>query len=69
MKIIQIAKKIIKVTKLKSNIIYRSLPMDDPVQRNPDITLAKNKLSWIPKTSLDTGLIKTIDFFKSVINN
>ncbi len=69
MKIIQIAKKIIQLTKSKSNITYQSLPMDDPVQRNPDITLAKNKLSWIPKTSLDTGLIKTIDFFKSVINN
>ena len=64
MKIIQIAKKIIKVTKLKSIIIYRSLPMDDPVQRNQDITLGKNKLSWIPKTSLDIGLSKTIDFLK-----
>ena len=69
MKIIQIAKKLIRIIKSKSNIIYQLLLMDDLVQRNPDITLAKNKLSWIPKTSLDTGLIKTIDFFKSVINN
>ena len=64
MKIIQIAKKLIKLIKSKSNIIYQSLSIDDPVEKNPDITLAKNKLSWIPKTPLEIGLLKTTEFLK-----
>ncbi len=64
MKIIQIAKQLIKLTKSKSNIIYQSLLMDDSVQRNPDIILAKNKLLWRPKNPRDIGLLKTIDFLK-----
>ncbi len=69
MKIIEIAKKIIALTHSNSNLTFHSLPMDDPVQRNPDITLAKQELSWVPKTSLNSGLLKTIDFFKSIIDN
>ena len=38
------------------------------MQRNPDISLAKDKLSWKPKITLDSGLLKTIDFFKSVVD-
>ncbi len=67
-KIIDIAKKIIELTKSTSKISFHSLPMDDPVQRNPDISLAKDKLSWKPIITLDSGLLKTIDFFKSVID-
>ena len=67
-KIIDIANKIIELTKSTSKISFHSLPMDDPVQRNPDISLAKDKLSWKPKITLDSGLLKTIDFFKSVID-
>ncbi len=67
-KIIDIAKKIIELTKSTSKISFHSLPMDDPMQRNPDISLAKDKLSWKPKITLDSGLLKTIDFFKSVVD-
>ena len=67
MKIIQIAKKLIRIIKSKSNIIYQLLPMDDLVQRNPDITLAKKKLHWTPKKPRDIGLLKTIDFLKLLL--
>ena len=67
-KIIDIAKKIIELTKSTSKISFHSLPMDDPMQRNPDISLAKDKLSWKPIITLDSGLLKTIDFFKSVVD-
>ena len=68
MTILEIAKLIIKLCKSSSNIIYKELPLDDPVQREPDITLAKEKLGWQPVTSLENGLIKTIEYFKKKIN-
>jgi UDP-glucuronate decarboxylase len=43
------------------------LPIDDPAQRRPDITLAKQKLGWIPKVSVDEGLRKTIEYFRKEI--
>ena len=43
------------------------LPADDPTQRQPDITVAKRELGWEPKVMLDEGLVKTIDYFKSII--
>ena len=51
----------------KSKIAYRPLPQDDPKQRKPDITLAKEKLNWAPKVELDEGLKKTIEYFRKVI--
>jgi UDP-glucuronate decarboxylase len=48
----------------KSKIVYKDLPQDDPKQRQPDITLAKEKLGWEPKVQLEEGLKKTIDYFK-----
>jgi UDP-glucuronate decarboxylase len=51
----------------KSKIVYKPLPQDDPRQRQPDISLAKEKLGWEPKTKLNEGLIKTIEYFRSVI--
>ena len=68
MKIIQIAQKLIRIIKSKSNIIYQLLPMDDLVQRNPDITLAKKKIHWTLKKLRDIGLFKNNRFFKTVIN-
>lgn len=65
--ILELAQKVIKLTGSKSKIIYKPLPSDDPMQRQPDISLAKKELDWSPKIQLDEGLIKTIDFFKSVI--
>ncbi len=61
---LELAKKIIKLTNSKSKIEYRELPQDDPTQRRPDITLAKKFLKWEPNIQLDEGLIKTIDYFK-----
>ncbi len=63
--VLEIAQKIIQLTNSKSNIIFRPLPADDPKQRKPDISLAKEKLGWEPKVQLEEGLKKTIEYFKS----
>lgn len=60
---IEIAKKIIRMSDSASKLEYFPLPKDDPRQRCPDITLAKNILNWVPKISLDDGLQKVIHFF------
>lgn len=65
--ILELAKKVIELTESKSKIVYRDLPSDDPMKRKPDISLAKKELDWSPKISLDEGLVKTIEFFKSLI--
>ena len=62
-----LAKKIIQLTASRSQIEYYDLPIDDPKHRNPDITLAQEELLWNPQTSLEEGLTKTIDYFKSII--
>lgn len=61
--ILDFAKLIIEMTGSKSKIIYKDLPSDDPMQRKPDITLAKEKLNWQPKTDIKVGLEKTIKYF------
>ena len=66
--IIEIAKKIINYTKSSSKIIFKSLPEDDPKQRKPDISLAKEKLNWEPKISFEEGIKKTIEYFKSSLS-
>jgi len=66
--ILQLAEKVIQLSQSKSKIVYKPLPFDDPRQRRPDITLAKQKLNWEPKVSLDEGLLKMIDYFKTIIN-
>jgi UDP-glucuronate decarboxylase len=63
-----LAKKIIKMTGSKSKLVYLPLPEDDPKQRRPDIALAKSALGWQPTVDLETGLAKTIDYFKFVVN-
>lgn len=63
--ILDLAKKIIGLTKSSSKIIHKPLPLDDPVRRRPDISLAKEKIEWMPETELEKGLLKTIDYFKS----
>ena len=60
----KLASTILRLTNSKSQIIFKDLPEDDPKRRNPDITLAKNILSWTPKFELDKGLLKTINYFK-----
>jgi UDP-glucuronate decarboxylase len=65
--ILELAEKVIQLTGSKSKIIYQPLPSDDPMMRQPDITIAKKELNWAPKIELDEGLIKTIDFFKTIV--
>ena len=61
----ELAAKVLQlIPESKSQLIYRPLPTDDPTQRKPDITLAKEILGWDPTISLNTGLAKTIDYFK-----
>ena len=63
--ILEIAKIIIKLTESNSKLIYNELPSDDPKIRNPDINKAKEYLQWKPNVLLESGLHKTIDYFKS----
>ena len=63
----ELADKIIGKTKSQSKIVYRPLPADDPKQRQPDISLAKEKLGWQPTIPLAEGLDKTIEYFKKVL--
>jgi UDP-glucuronate decarboxylase len=65
--ILELAQKVIKLTKSKSKIIFKPLPSDDPMQRQPDISLAKKELDWSPNIQLEEGLVKTIRFFKTII--
>jgi len=62
----ELAEQVIELTKSKSKIVYLPLPNDDPLQRQPDISLAKAKLGWAPKVKLHDGLKKTIAYFKSL---
>jgi UDP-glucuronate decarboxylase len=59
----ELAQQVIELTSSKSKIIYQPLPSDDPLQRKPDITLAKKELKWEPKVQLREGLVKTIKYF------
>lgn len=63
----ELAQKVIEKTGSKSKIIYKDLPLDDPTQRRPDISLAKAKFNWESKINLDEGLEKTIKYFKEKI--
>lgn len=69
MPVIDFAKIIIKATNSKSEIIFKELPKDDPVKRQPDISLAKEKLNWQPKYNLEDGLKKTIEYFENYLKN
>ena len=66
--ILNFAKKIIAMTESKSRISYKPLPSDDPRQRQPDITLAGEKLGWKPNVSVDEGLKRTIEFFRKELS-
>lgn len=64
----ELAEKILAKIDTDSKIIYKPLPSDDPTQRRPDITLAKEKLDWAPTIDLDTGLDKTIAYYKQALS-
>ena len=64
----ELAEKIIKYTNSSSEIVFKELPLDDPKQRKPDITLARNILGWEPKIEIMDGINLTFDYFKKVIS-
>ena len=67
--ILELAEKILTLTASRSKIVYKPLPTDDPVQRQPDIALARRSLSWAPLVELDEGLRETIDYFKRTLRD
>src|SRR5690606_6559249 len=60
------AEEIIKLTGTNQKIIYKDLPKDDPLQRQPDISLAKKLLNWEPKVDREEGMLKTFNYFKGL---
>jgi len=66
---IELAEMVIDLTNSKSKLVFCDLPADDPKQRRPDISRAKEKLDWEPKIPLKEGLVKTIDYFDSLIKS
>lgn len=67
--ILELATKVIELINSKSEIVFKPLPADDPKQRKPDISLARQVLGWEPKVSLEKGLIKTITFFEELLRS
>lgn len=61
--ILELAENVVALTRCKSQLVFKPLPPDDPCQRCPDISLAKEKLGWEPKVPLQEELLKTIDYF------
>lgn len=64
---LELAEKIIQLTYSQSKIIFKPLPKDDPRERQPDLTLAKEQLNWKPQVSFEEGLLRTVDYFKGVV--
>ena len=67
--ILELAEKIIDITGSKSKIVYEPLPLDDPMQRQPDISMAKKNLDWEPSVKLEDGLVKTIHYFDELLKS
>ena len=65
---LELAQLVLKLTASKSKIVYQPLPYDDPRQRRPDFTLAKEKLDWKPTVRLEEGLIEVINYFKQILS-
>jgi len=65
--ILELAEKITQLTNSESEILFEPLPEDDPKQRQPDITLARQTLGWEPKVPLEEGLKKTIEYFREIL--
>ncbi len=65
---LELAEKVLKITGSKSKISFKPLPADDPKQRCPDITIAKEKLDWSPNIQLEEGLKKTVKYFDQLLS-
>jgi len=63
----ELAEKVVEMTGSKSILDFRPLPADDPMQRKPDITLAREKMGWDPDIQLQGGLVKTIEYFRGLL--
>lgn len=64
---LELAESVVRLTNTGSKIVFRPLPADDPRQRQPDITLARERLGWSPQIPLEQGLVKTIDYFRRAL--
>ena len=64
---IELAEKVKEITGSRSELIYKPLPFDDPKQRQPNIAMARKILDWEPKVNIEQGLIKTIQYFESLL--
>jgi UDP-glucuronate decarboxylase len=65
---LELAENVLRLTQSKSKLIFKSLPQDDPKQRQPNIALAKEKLAWEPKITLEDGLRETVEYFRRLLN-
>ena len=66
--ILSLAEKVIKMTGSSSKIVFKELPSDDPVRRRPDISLAQEKLGWVPTIDIDAGLLRTLEYFRETLD-
>src|SRR5947209_6777898 len=66
--ILEVAEMTLKLTGVRSKIVFKPLPQDDPTQRQPDITLAKRTLGWEPKVGLEEGLQRTVAYFTTLLH-
>ena len=64
----ELAERIVSITASSSSIVYKPAPQDDPVQRCPDISMAGDRLGWIPRIELDQGLEKTVAYFETILS-
>lgn len=67
--VLELAKLVLQMTNSKSKTVFESLPVDDPVRRCPDITLARQILGWTPSTPLEQGLTKTMRYFRRMVKS
>jgi UDP-glucuronate decarboxylase len=65
----ELAEKVVRLSKSRSKIVRKPLPSDDPIRRRPDLSLAKEKLHWEPRISLEEGLAKTIEYFREKLKS
>lgn len=66
--VLELAEKVLELTASRGRLAFKALPQDDPKQRKPDIALAPQVLDWRPTVSLDDGLARTVDYFKSTLS-
>ncbi len=63
----ELAEKVLELTNSRSSLVFRPLPSDDPMQRRPDISLARSELNWEPQVQLEEGLSRTVDYFRQLL--